>query len=117
MTRTFEQNGTNDIVLDANGQISVVSGKNAYILIIADTVRTLKGEPVFATDAGVDYFNTVFQSASRISIWKHHVIEAVSKLPFVLSVVSLEANWSVASKTMDYTLVVETDEGSLTVSN
>lgn len=115
--RTLTEAGAfNDIAIDGDGLISVSVGKKAYAEIIASMVRTLLGEIQLDPSIGIDYMGTVFRSVSRISVWKHFVKTALERLPFVTGVLSFDASYKPASRTMEYVLKVSTDGGLVEVS-
>ena len=117
---TFSQNRqTNDIetVAGTNGKkhISFSTGKESLANIIGDTVRTVCGELQLDVNRGVPYFETVFKSVNGIDIWKNDVRKIVNGLSFVKSIVSFDVSWDPVSRKLNYEMVVETDEGEVTV--
>lgn len=117
---TFSQNRqTNDIetVAGTNGKkhISFSTGKQAYADIIGDTIRTVSGELQLDVNRGVPYFETVFKSVNGIDIWKNDVRKIVNGLSFVKSIVSFDVSWNPISRKLNYEMVVETDDGEVTV--
>ena len=117
---TFSQNRqTNDIetVAGTNGKkhISFSTGKESFANIIGDTVRTVCGELQLDVNRGVPYFETVFKSVNGIDIWKNDVRKIVNGLSFVKSIVSFDVSWNPISKKLNYEMVVETDDGEVTV--
>ena len=117
---TFSQNRqTNDIetVAGTNGKkhISFSTGKESLANIIGDTVRTVCGELQLDVNRGVPYFETVFKSVNGIDIWKNDVRKIVNGLSFVKSIVSFDVSWDPLNRKLNYEMVVETDEGKVTV--
>ena len=117
---TFSQNRqTNDIetVAGTNGKkhISFSTGKESIANIIGDTVRTVCGELQLDVNRGVPYFETVFKSVNGIDIWKNDVRKIVNGLSFVKSIVSFDVSWDPLNRKLNYEMVVETDEGKVTV--
>lgn len=110
-----ESGSTHDISMDSNGLLSVSEGHAAQSEIVGCVLRTLLGEVQLNPSIGVDYMGTVFKSATRIGIWKHYAIEAVKRLPFTRSVISLDASWNPSSRTMDFVMVIDTDDGTVEV--
>lgn len=95
--------------------IKTVDGVEAYAVIIGDTIRTVRGELQLDTDRGVPYFETVFKSVNGIDIWKNDVRKIVNGLSFVKSIVSFDVSWDPVSRKLNYEMVVETDDGEVTV--
>ena len=120
---TFSQNpATNDIETHAaivgsvtKRYLSFNTGKQAYADIIGDTIRTVSGELQLDVNRGVPYFETVFKSVNGIDIWKDDVRKIVNGLSFVKSIVSFDVSWNPVSRKLNYEMVVETDEGEVTV--
>ena len=109
------QNSTNDIFAHS-GDFAIVSGKEAYANIIADVVRTYKGELHLDTGTGVPYFETVFDSANGIDIWKSEVRKRVLALSFVRSIDSFSASWKTENHILSYSMTVSTDTGTVAIS-
>lgn len=110
-----ESGSAHDISIDTDGLLSVSEGRAAQSEIVGCVLRTLLGEVQLNPSIGVDYMGTVFKSATRIGIWKHYAIEAVKRLPFTRSVVSLDASWNPSTRTMDFVMVIDTDDGTVEV--
>ena len=120
---TFSQNlATNDIETHAvtvggvtKRYLSFNTGKQAYADIISDTIRTVSGELQLDVNRGVPYFETVFKSVNGIDIWKNDVRKIMNGLSFVKSIVSFDVSWNPISRKLKYEMVVETDDGEVTV--
>ena len=120
---TFSQNSeTNDIethLVTVGGvtkrYLSFNTGKQAYADIIGDTIRTVSGELQLDVNRGVPYFETVFKSVNGIDIWKDDVRKIMNGLSFVKSIVSFDVSWDPVSRKLNYKMVVETDDGEVTV--
>jgi len=110
---------THDIVIDADGLLSLSYDKEAYANIIADCVRTLRGELQLDVEAGIPYMETVFESIANLTQWKAAVRRKVNSLPFVSSIISFDADviGDGASKKVVFTMNVYTDEGTVEVQN
>ena len=120
---TFSQNpATNDIDTHAvavggvtKRYLSFNTGKQAYADIIGDTIRTVVGELQLDVNRGVPYFETVFKSVNGIDIWKNDVRKIMNGLSFIKSIVSFDVSWDPVSRRLNYEMVVETDDGEVTV--
>ena len=91
-------------------------GKEAYAKVIADVVRTCRGELQLDTGAGVPYFETVFDSVNGIDIWKSEVRKRVLALSIVRSIDSFGASWNTENRILSYSMTVSTDNGTVTIS-
>lgn len=112
---TLAQNSLNDIFAHG-GNLAIVSGKEAYANVIADVVRTCRGELQLDTGAGVPYFETVFDSVNGIDIWKSEVRKRVLALSFVRSIDSFSASWNTENRILSYSMTVSTDNDTVTIS-
>ena len=106
---------SNDIIIGDDGQLKVVDGKNAYAVAVSSLVRTVKGECLLDPDAGIPYFDTIFRSFDRYTIWKNEVVKAIEALPFVTSVDNFSVKLNYENKTVSYTIDITTNEGVITV--
>lgn len=116
MMKTLSQSSDNDMSIGPDGILSVTAGRLSYADIISDTIRTMKGEIQLDKNLGIDYMGTVFKSVSRVYIWKHYVTKAIGALPFVKSILSFDASYISQSRTMKYSISVQTDDGIVEVS-
>lgn len=116
--KTFAQtSGTNDIIFDSSGNLLLSEGKQSYTDIIGDRLRTLRGECQLNENRGLPYLETVFLSSSRLDIWKHYAKQEVEALSFVRAIISFNASYSPTRKELKFDLIVETDQGAVTVSS
>lgn len=114
--KTFAKDSSGNVIVDlVTHDIKTVDGVEAYAIIIGDTIRTVRGELQLDTERGVPYFETVFKSVNGIDIWKNDVRKIVNGLSFVKSIVSFDVSWDPVSRKLNYEMVVETDEGEVTV--
>lgn len=112
----LSQTSVNDIFLTSEGDFAMSEGKEAYANVIADVVRTCRGELQLDTGAGVPYFETVFDSVNGIDIWKSEVRKRVLALSFVRSIDSFSASWNTENHILSYSMTVSTDNGTVTIS-
>ena len=91
-------------------------GRTSYADIIADRIRTIKGELPLDKDVGIDYFGTIFKSVSRSNIWKHYVRSAIEELPFVIGITEFSFSFNLSTKILSYSISVNTDEGIVDIS-
>ena len=114
--KTFSQDSHNDIRIGSDGQFATVDGLDAYSSVIADVVRTIRGELQLDMERGVPYFETVFKSINGIDIWKSEVRKRVLALSFVRSIDSFSASWKTENHILSYSMTVSTDNGTVTIS-
>ena len=112
--KTLAQNSANDIYIGSDGGLATVDELNAYSIVIADAIRTVRGELQLDTERGVPYFETVFKSVNGIDIWKNDVRKRVLEFPFVKSIDSFDVSY--ANRKLEYTMRLTTDAGDVTVT-
>jgi len=125
---SFSQNATtNDLVLvselyvgsDGTTHIRSVfklcTGLEAYANLIADAVRTLKGEIQLDTTIGIPYLDTIWDSPNRLEAWKWYVRKRVEEFTFVTSITEFTTELHALDHKLTYTLKVATDKGELSV--
>ena len=112
--KVLAQDLANDIYIGNDGQLVTVDGLDAYSTVIADTIRTYRGELQLDTGRGVPYFETVFKSVNGIDIWKNDVRKRVLEFPFVKSIDSFDVSHS--NRKLEYTMRLTTDAGDVTVT-
>lgn len=112
----LSQTTVNDIFLTSEGDFAMSGGKEACANVIADVVRTYRGELQLDTGMGVPYFETVFDSVNGIDVWKSEVRKSVLALPFVRSIDSFSASWNTENHILSYSMTVSTDSGTVTIS-
>ena len=109
--------GHYDIFIDEDThQIAMSSDKQAYANLISDAIRTVRGELQLDTERGIPYFSTVFDKANKVQIWKHYVEKRITDFDFVVSIVAFEYEIDYQTKTIAYTMTIDTDLGEVTVN-
>lgn len=113
---TLAQGERNDISVDADGMLSMATGKSAYEQIVAAAIRTLTGELQLDVERGVPWMSTILAKKNRTEIWKHYVEKRVSDFDFVKRVKSFAAEYDAESRTVKFRIVlVSADDGDVTV--
>ena len=114
--RTLNQTSRNDIYLTSDGDLSLTDGRKAYGYILADAMRTVRGEVQLDTSKGIPYQTTVWENRKRLGLWKHYVQELIGGYDFVVSITSFEASID-GSGILNYDMTVETKDGEVTLSS
>lgn len=117
MTSLAQTHDTNDIIIGDDGDIKLVSEREAYGTILADAIRTCLKEIQLDDSLGVPYFETVFRSYSSVPIWKMYVSRIVTGFGFVTSINSLDATIDNEKRKLLFSLDVETDKGRLIIED
>lgn len=114
--RTLKQESLQDITLDEDGDFSLSDGKKAYGIILADAVRTVKGEVQLDSSVGVPYDTTVWSQRKRLALWKHYVRDLILGYAFVTAITKFNAIVD-AKGILNYDIIVETEEGVVVVTS
>lgn len=113
---TFAQSGdTYDLMLDSDGQLATVSGKEAYANLVSDALRTIRGEYPYDVELGVPYFQTCLGKNFSVVEWISEVQERTLAFPFVKSISSFDYSYDAMTKTMSYRMSIITDLGPLEI--
>lgn len=114
MTVISSKNG--DVGLSFDGQIATLSGREAYAQTVSNAIRTVFGEIPSNTSLGIPYFGSVFKDGRRgVALWKAKVTERLRAFDFVISVSGFKADVN-SGNVLNYSLVVTTDLGNVSVS-
>lgn len=87
--RTFAVNSNNDIYIDMMGNLAITTGLPAVQQVCQQAARTILGEMVLNTDAGIPYFETVFNGVPNLQQFDAALRTAWLAIPSVIEVVSL----------------------------
>lgn len=108
---TIGINDTNDIYLDAQGNLAVKKDIEAMGDIYINKVQTLKGELVYNTDKGVDYFNTIFGEPVYLDVFQNQVINELTDTAGTLNITNYQAE--TANGVYSYIIDCQTDYGNI----
>lgn len=75
---TFGIDNKNDLFIDNSGNIAVKSDIESMKDIYVNKVQTNRGEIVYNTLKGIDYFNTVFCSPAYPDVFQNQVINELT---------------------------------------
>jgi len=115
--RTIDFDGA-DIVVQ-NGAFRMAYGKDCYLVQIHTALKTLLGEIILNPGEGLDYFGTAFNVNAQVgvAVWAQRLRDRVLKFPFVQKIKKFEYGMDDARHRLEYELVVETDDGTVTDTN
>ena len=104
-----------DICLDENGQIKLLTGRDAYAQTVKNAICTIRGEVQSNTSLGVPYFTTVFESPKNLQTWRNSVIARIKEFPFVVAIDKFNIDVNYTTKTLSYTIWISTAVGCITI--
>lgn len=109
MTRSVLTNESNDIYLDANGNLAFSAGLPAVQQACMNVSRASLGEEIFATGNGIPFFQAVFVGVPNIQAFESSLRAALLSVPDVISVQSLTT--TIQNNVLSYTAVIESTDG------
>ena len=107
----------NELHLDEDGQIAILTEKKAYAQILENVMRTILGEVQSNTSLGIPYFENAFSSPTDLQNWRNAVQERIMSFDFVDSIQSFTTKLDYQNRTLSYELRVTTDEGTVIISD
>lgn len=91
MTQTFSTDLiNNDLYLDANGNIVMVTGLQAVLETCSHAAKTILGEMVFQIDQGLPDFEAIWVGVPNIPQWELALTQALEAVQDVIEVISVE---------------------------
>ena len=112
--KTIGTNSDNDIYLDSLGNLAVLSDIDALSLVIKQRIQTVLGECQLATNVGVDYFGSVFNSPPDVFLFRKQIVNNVEAINGVNSVVNFAMR--IEDGTLKYEMNVSTIYGETTIA-
>ena len=109
--KTIATNSDNDIYIDSNGNLALLTDINALANISRNVVLTNLGEPEFNQQDGIPYFETIFTDTPKIDLLQAAQVAALKKLEDVNRVSNYEYNQS--NGVYSYSLIEHTTFGDI----
>ena len=106
--KTLSVNSNNDIHI-SNGSIVMSDGLRALAYTAEQNVKTLLGELVFDTTAGVDYFGVAWNGKPNVTQLENYIRTQILNTDGVTNIQSLTV--FAQSDNFSYTAVIETIYG------
>ena len=113
-TKTLARDENCDLFVDANGDIALAVGMEAYAQIVNAKMRTVLGELPMDVNGGLPYFQTIFKDSSMVDVFEAEAIKMLEGIDFVSSVESFTCE--VRGDVLYYTAEIVTDKGAMTVN-
>lgn len=112
--KTMTQTNVQDISLNKYGDFTMLEGKKAYGIVLADAVRTVKGEIQIDSSIGLPYVSTAWENKKKEYV--HYLKTLILSYEFVLEITKLEVEIT-SGGTLSYMITVETKDGSINLSS
>lgn len=111
--RTLALNANNDIFLDASGSLAFVQDIDAQAAIATNKTRTLYGEVPLAAQAGIPFFDVVFNKFDP-KLFEQFLRQTLLETPGAVKVT--QYNYEIKNGVLTYSAVLTTDLGEATVN-
>lgn len=105
---------TNDIFLDASGNLAMAEDKPAIANIVLNVVRTNRGELQYNKSAGIPYFDVLFVANPNLRIWADFLRKETLRVPGTISITDF--TYKVTNEVLTYSMTVETNIGDVVVN-
>lgn len=115
MTTTFAVDSNNDLYLDNNGNIAIISGLQATLQACQQAVQTTLGEMVLDMSSGLPYFQAVFVGNPNFKVFNSAATSAILAVDGVNQVISFTSSQD--GDKLIYTAVILTVYGQGTITN
>lgn len=112
--RTLFSNNTNDIVLDADGNIAVVSDINAIGSTTRQYMQTRRGEMIHDIQSGIPFQDVVWSSAVNVAQFEAAGRARLLQVPDVTEVTAFSAVQD--GELLSYTATIQTTAGETTIN-
>lgn len=110
MTQIFATNKDNDMYIDNNGNIAVLSGIDAVMQACEHAAKAQLNEMIFSTESGVPNFQTIWRNGNaNISQYESYLRSAILAVDGVTNIKSLDIR--IDKNSLLYTAVINTIYG------
>lgn len=97
MTQTFGLNANNDIYLDDNGNLVILSGQPAVESACATATKAQLGEMVLQTLLGIPNFQTVWVGVPNLPMFQFYLRKTLAAVDGVVAVTDLTVGTAVVN--------------------
>lgn len=103
--RTLATNSNNDIFIDSTGNLAIAEGKEAIANVATNKTRVLYGEIPLNTEAGIPFFDVVFQRLD-VDLFRQFLYQELEDITGVSKVADF--SYSVENGVFKYSVTIET---------
>lgn len=108
---------TNDIYFDPTTRfIAIKTGVDAVLQACEHAVKAVRGEMIYNTTLGTDYFGTVFNSDPNVLAFETSAEAQILRVPDVIRVINFLADLDAAKNQLSYYAEIETIYGMGVIS-
>ena len=112
--KTIAINENNDIYLTPSGNLAIKTDLAAMGDILINKAQTNRGELIYDTAKGVDYFNTIFSSPCYPELFQQQLVSELENTDQVLEVSDYEA--AVENNVYAYSVNITTTYGEVALN-
>ena len=112
--KSLASNRRNDLVIGADGRLSVVTGAAAIEVVARSHMQTRRGEMIHAVQDGIPFDLVAFGASPNLSQFEAFARRSLSAITGVREVVSFEARLD--GDTLTYSATLRTDYGETTIN-
>jgi hypothetical protein len=112
MVQTFATNANNDIFIDANGNLVVLTGNQAILAACVTACRAQLGEMVLATTLGLPNFQVVWVGVPNLPLWQSYLLQTLQAVEGVTQASNITI--AVVNHTLNFTADITTIYGITT---
>jgi hypothetical protein len=108
--RVFAADGNNDLYIGADGRLAINDGLRAVMQAVQQAVQTQLGEMVLSVDQGVPNFQSIWNGAPNLSVFRAYLRATILAVENVTGIESLET--TVANNKLTYSATITTTFGT-----
>ncbi|APC12584.1 MULTISPECIES: hypothetical protein [Providencia] len=111
---TFDVNDNNDIYIGSSGDLAIANAEKATQNRCEHYAKAIRGEMLHKLNSGLPYWKTTFGRQVDVPLFESAFRSRMGELDDVTSVVSFSA--VMADNTLNYTAVIQTIYGEITLN-
>lgn len=113
MTFVIAENSSNDMYVDASGNIATFSGIDAVVQACKAACQVQLAECVLQQGVGLPNFQLIWVGTPDYALWQSYLENTILAVDGVTGVDSIRL--SVADNTLNYSALIETDFGQISI--
>jgi hypothetical protein len=114
MTRTLGTDENNDLYLNVEDNVTVLTGLEAVMAACETASKAQLGEMVLMTGLGIPNFQTVWVGSPNYSLFSSYLRRTLLSVPGVIDVTNLELR--ALNNVLSYTATIKTEFGSVGIN-
>lgn len=111
---TIQTDDTNDIFVDANGNLSIAQDLQAVQNVCQNACLSLQGQTPLDAEYGIPYFDVVFGAHPNLESFRQYLVALIEEVEHVRQVNNLMFDFE--DGVLKYSVRIETDFGESTLN-